>query len=436
MLQQVCVEKKSLRDYAPLVGEDAIEEIYRLARDLQGARVLHLNATAFGGGVAEILASLVPLLNDVGLVAEWRVMYGSDTFFCVTKDLHNGLQGKELTLSDESRQVYIEMNRLNAEAFDREYDFVIVHDPQPAAMLHFLSDRGLGKHWIWRCHIDTSRPNPIVLDFLKPFLEQYDAAIFTLPRFAPELLRFPRLFFVRPTIDPLSPKNIALTPEETDCTLRAFRVDPSRPLITQVSRFDPWKDPLGVIDAYRMIKSEMPNVQLALVGSMATDDPEGWDYYERTVRHAGNDYDIHILHNLHGVGSREVNAFQRGSDVVVQKSTREGFGLVVAEALWKERAVVAGNVGGIPLQIIDGVTGYLVEDKVTCAERVYRLLASPDQRQRFGQSGREHIRKDFLSPRHVKDYLALLMSMGQPASPPAEGARSPMRTAAGKEENE
>lgn len=411
MLQQVGVDVKSLRDYAPFVGEDVVEQIYQLARPLRGARVLHLNATAFGGGVAELLASIVPLTRDVGLEVEWRVIYGTDAFFNVTKAMHNALQGGSLCLSSEAQQRYIEVNQLNAEAFRGEYDFVVVHDPQPAAMLHFLPNRGVSRHWVWRCHIDTSQPNMAVLEFLKPFLEAYDAAIFTLPRFVPEALTFPRLFFITPTIDPLTPKNRPMPLEEAHRILGCFGIDVNRPLITQVSRFDPWKDPLGVIDAYRIVKTEVPEVQLALVGSMASDDPQGWEYYERTVRHAGNDYDIHILHNFHGVGNVEVNAFQRVSDVVVQKSTREGFGLVVTEALWKGRAVVAGNVGGIPLQVINGQTGYLVEDKIGCAERVYHLLKHPALREELGRSGRSHVGEHFLSPRHIKDYLRLFTDL-------------------------
>ena len=412
MLQPVSVEAKSLRDYAPLVGEEIIEQIYQMAKPLAGARVLHMNATAFGGGVAEILTTLVPLMSDIGLDVEWRVIYGTDTFFNVTKSFHNALQGAPLSLGTEAQRIYAEINHLNAQAFRGKYDFVVVHDPQPAAMLHFL-DRRLSRHWIWRCHIDTSQPNQAVLGFLKPYLEQYDAAIFTLPGFVPAELRFPRLFFITPTIDPLSPKNRPLSIEEARRILARFNIDHTRPLVTQVSRFDPWKDPLGVMNAYRMAKVELPQLQLALVGSMATDDPEGWHYYERTLRHAANDYDIHILHNLHGVSNVEVNAFQLVSDVVVQKSTREGFGLVVTEALWKGKAMVAGNVGGIPLQVIDGETGYLAENILGCAERIHHLLTRPDLREHLGQRAREHVRRHFLSPRHLKDYLELFIALDQ-----------------------
>ncbi len=416
MLQPVAVTTKSLRDYAPFVGEELIEDIYQLARSLRGARVLHLNATAFGGGVAEILSSLVPLMNDAGLNTEWRVIYGTDPFFNVTKSFHNGLQGASVSLSVEAERTYLEVNQLNAKAFVGEYDFVVVHDPQPAAMRHYL-DRRLSRHWIWRCHIDTSRPDETVLNFLKPYIDEYDAGIFTLPAFVPDALHLPRLFFITPTIDPLSPKNRPMSLEEARNILACFKVDLTRPLVTQISRFDPWKDPIGVINAYRMAKVELPQLQLALVGSMAADDPEGWDYYARTLRHAGSDEDIHIFHNFQGAGNREVNAFQQASEVVVQKSTREGFGLVVTEALWKGKAVVAGKVGGIPLQVIDGETGYLVGSALGAAERICHLLINPDLRESLGKHAREHVRQRFLTPHHLWNYLQLFTALDQQLSP-------------------
>jgi trehalose synthase len=410
VLQPVSVEPKELGDYLHEVGEQTIEELRRMAKPLKGARVLHLNATAFGGGVAELLYSLVPLMRDVGLEVEWRIIYGNDPFFNVTKEFHNGLQGAPVQLTDRGKELYLDVNKLNAQAFEGEYDFVVIHDPQPAAMLSFL-DRNLGRHWIWRCHIDTSKPNAEVLAFLTPYLVYYDAAIFTMPSYVPPSVNFRRLNFIRPAIDPLSVKNRDMTREEALETLKRYGVDPDRPVITQISRFDPWKDPLGVINAYRMVKVEIPEAQLVLAGSIATDDPEGWDYYERTVRKAGEDLDIHILHNFQGVGALEVNAFQRASTVVVQKSTREGFGLVVAEALWKGKAVVAGNVGGIPLQVIDGKTGYLVDDALGTAQRVYTLLKHPNHRDQLGLRALEHVREHFLTPRLLRDYLQLFTSL-------------------------
>ncbi|MCL4466551.1 MAG: glycosyltransferase [Chloroflexi bacterium] len=414
MLQLVKIEPSSLADYASLVGEEEIESIRSLGRSLKGLRVLHLSATAYGGGVAEILARLVPLMRDAGIMAEWRIIYGSDEFFNVTKTLHNALQGADVALDEGRRAVYERFSALNAEAFDGEYDVVVVHDPQPAAV-PALRERKGARRWIWRCHIDTSHANLGVWSYLKSFLLPYDAAIFTLPQYVPADSPFPRLSFIPPSIDPLAAKNSPLDRAEASRVLARLHVDPNRPLLLQVARFDPWKDPLGVIDSYRMVKIEVPTVQLVLAGSMATDDPEGWDYYERTLRHAGADYDIRVLHNLHGVGDLEINALQTLADVVIQKSTREGFGLSVSEALWKGTPVVAGDVGGIPLQVIEGETGYLVTGPLACAERVYSLLRQPELRSALGTRGREHVRQRFLITRHLKDYLELFGSLLTPS---------------------
>ena len=411
MLKTVELQPKSLTDYIPIVGDDTIEQIRALAEPLKGARVVHVSATAFGGGVSEMLYTLVPLMRDVGLEAEWQIITGTDEFFNVTKAFHNGLQGMDLPLSDEMKSIWQQYNQYNAAAFEGEYDFVIVHDPQPAGMHAYRQGRG-GRRWIWRCHIDTSTPNPAFWEFIVPYLQVYDAGIFTMQQYVGQGLAFPHLAIVTPTIDPLSPKNAAQSSEESRQIVRSYGLDLDRPLLTQVSRYDPWKDPLGVIDAYRLVKREIPGVQLALLGSMASDDPEGWVYYDRTVRHAGEDFDIYILHNFHGVGNREVNAFQTLSDVVIQKSTREGFGLVVTEALWKGTPVVGGNVGGIPLQVLDGETGFLVDSVEACAEKTLYLLQHPDEAQRMGAQGREHVRRNFLSTRHLRDYLQLFTDLG------------------------
>ena len=410
MLQRINVEEKRLEDYRSIIGDSKMEEILALAAPLKGAKVLHVNATAFGGGVSEILYALVPLMRDVGLDAEWQILHGEDEFFNVTKSFHNALQGAEIPLTEGTKEIFNRYNRLNAEALEGDYDFAVMHDPQTAAMLHYHGRQG-GKHWIWRCHIDTSTPNPEVWNFLQPYLELYDAGIFTLKQYVYGNLEFPVLALITPTIDPLSPKNRPQTLQESREIIRRFGIDTNRPLLVQVSRFDPWKDPLGVTDAYRMIKVQMPELQLALVGSMASDDPEGWDYYERTIRHAGEDYDVHILHNLHGVGNVEVNAFQNAADVVIQKSTREGFGMVVTEALWKGKPVIGGNVGGIPLQVIDGKTGYLVDNSLMCAERCYHLLQHPDEAKAMGQAAREHVRDNFLITEHLKNYLKLFTKL-------------------------
>jgi trehalose synthase len=410
MLQTVELQSKALADYAPIVGDETIDQIRVLAGPLKGARVVHVSATAFGGGVAEMLYTLVPLMRDVGLEASWQIITGSDEFFNVTKAFHNGLQGMDLSLTTAMKDIWRQYNEYNAAAFEGEYDFVIVHDPQPAGMRAYRQGKG-GRRWIWRCHIDTSTPNPAFWEFIIPYLQVYNSGIFTMQQYVGRGLTFPHLAIITPTIDPLSPKNATQSPEESKEIVRSYGLDLDRPLLTQVSRYDPWKDPLGVIDAYRLIKREVPSVQLALLGSMASDDPEGWTYYDRTVRHAGEDFDIHILHNFHGVGNREVNAFQSVSDVVIQKSTREGFGLVVTEALWKGKPVVGGNVGGIPLQVLDGETGFLVDSVETCAEKTLSLLRHPDEARQMGARGKEHVRNNFLSTRHLRDYLQLFTDL-------------------------
>lgn len=410
MLKTVELRAQALTNYAAVIGDEVIEQIRTLAKPLVGARVLHISATAFGGGVAEMLYTLVPLMRDVGLNAEWRIITGSDDFFTVTKSFHNGLQGMDLPLTEAMKDIWRKYNEYNAAAFEGEYDFVIVHDPQPAGMRVYCEGKG-GRRWIWRCHIDTSTPNPAFWEFIVPYLQVYDAGIFTMQQYVGQGLTFPHLAIVTPTIDPLSPKNAEQSSDESRKIVHSYGIDLNRPLLTQVSRYDPWKDPLGVIDAYRLVKREVPGVQLALLGSMASDDPEGWTYYDRTVRHAGEDFDIYILHNFHGVSNREVNAFQKESNVVIQKSTREGFGLVVTEALWKGTPVVGGNVGGIPLQVLDGETGFLVDSIETCAEKTLHLLRHPDEAKRMGREGREHVRNNFLSTRHLRDYLQLFTSL-------------------------
>lgn len=407
MLQHVDIEKKSLADYQSIIGKEAVHEILNLASKLQGARIVHINSTVFGGGVAEILQSLVPLMRDVGLDAEWQVIEGTDEFFNVTKASHNGLQGMDLEFREEMKEVWRRYNQLNAEKFEGEYDFIVIHDPQPAGMVHYHGRTG-GKHWIWRCHIDTSNPNPAYWDFYAPYIDEYESAIFTMKQYVGPGVDFEHLEIITPTIDPLSPKNARIPSAEAKEIIARFGIDVERPLITQVSRYDPWKDPLGVIDAYKIVKNEVPEVQLALVGSMATDDPEGWTYLDKTSRRAGEDEDIHILHNFHGVGAYEVGCFQTVSDFVIQKSTREGFGLVVTEALWKEKPVVGGKVGGIPLQIIEGRTGYLVETVEDCAKKSLYLLQNPDKRTDMGKAAAEHVKEHFLITRHLRDYLRLL----------------------------
>jgi trehalose synthase len=404
-LQQVNVGNKSLSDYTTIASRGLMEQIRGLAEPLAGKRVLHLSATAFGGGVAEILYTLVPLMRDGGLETEWRVIFGQDEFFDVTKAIHNALQGNPRGLSEEEKAVFRRYNQGNAEALTDEFDFVIVHDAQPAAMIEHA--REAGRRWIWRCHIDLSTPNREVLDFLHPWLASYDATVFHRQAYVPSANSLPPAYIWPPAIDPLAPKNMALSPEDAAYIVDQFGIDVDRPLVSQISRFDPWKDPVGVIEAWRRLRENHPNVQLALVGSMAHDDPEGWDYYNQTVAAADGDSDIFILSNLNNVGSVEVNAFQVHSAALIQKSIREGFGLTVTEGLWKARPMVAGRAGGIVDQIQDGETGFLVESVAECADALNTILEQPHEARAMALRGKEYVRRNFLTPRLLRDWLAL-----------------------------
>jgi trehalose synthase len=406
-VRDINVGHKFLADYQSIIFKDLMTEIRELAAPLQGRRVLHVNATSFGGGVAEILYTLLPLMNDVGLHAEWQVLTADNEFFNVTKSFHNGLQGAPVELTGKVRSTYEDVNRRNAAQLSGHYDFVVIHDPQPCAMRAWTATDGeAATRWIWRCHIDTSTPDRALYDYLLPFIRRYDRAIYTMADYAPDGLGIP-LEVVPPAIDPLAPKNMTLVPDDAHYIVRQFGIDVDRPLLLQVSRFDPWKDPLGVVDAYRLVKARWPEVQLALIGSMASDDPEGWEYLEKLHRYVGGDPDVYVLSNLDNIGSVEVNAFQSHAAVVLQKSTREGFGLTVSEGLWKARPVVAGNVGGIPLQIEDGVTGFLVDSSAACAERCLEILDRPEWARSMARKGKEHVREHFLTPRLLRDYLRI-----------------------------
>jgi trehalose synthase len=404
VLQPVNVGHKSLADYTHISGRALIEEIRELAEPLKGKRVLHLSATAFGGGVSEILFTLIPLMKDVGLDTEWQVIYGREEFFNATKLMHNALQGNPQDLSRDEWETWERYNEINARELQGGWDYIIVHDPQPAAMYRLVPEKA--NAWIWRCHIDVSTPNPATIARLLPWIEDYPDALFHMQQYVPHGMKG-KIHVIPPAIDPLAPKNMALSPEDASYVCEQFGIDIDRPLICQVSRFDPWKDPLGVIDAYRIVKQHVPEVQLALVGSMATDDPEGWDFFNSTVAHADGDADIHILNNFNNVGAIEVNAFQSQADVLIQKSTREGFGLTVSEALWKGRPFIGGNVGGIPLQVVDGESGFLVDSVDQCADRALKVLQDPGLGKQLGRHGKEHVRQHFLTPRYLRDYLRI-----------------------------
>jgi trehalose synthase len=409
MLQTVDVGERSLANYRGVAPDDILDELIRRAAALHGARVLHINATPYGGGVAELLRSLVPLMNDLGLIADWKIISGDDAFFQVTKTIHNALQGAATTLSPEAVETFTTNAARNTALLEEAYDFIFVHDPQPVAL---LSLRGKGDaRWVWRCHIDTSNPNPEVWRLMRSYLPDYDAAVFTMAEFVPPDMPIAHTEIIPPAIDPLSPKNLPLAPETSRQVLEWIGIQLQRPLITQVSRFDPWKDPLGVIAAYRLVRQEFPRAQLALVGSMATDDPEGWDVYRQVKEATTDDPLIHIFTNLTGVGNIEVNAFQRLSSVVVQKSIREGFGLVVSEALWKGTPVVAGRAGGIPLQMADGTGGFLVDGVEECATAVVTLLQDNARARELARGGQERVRAHFLLPRLLLNEVTLMTDL-------------------------
>jgi trehalose synthase len=402
--------KKKLADYAEVIGEKRYEHLLTLAKAAKGRSMLHINATAYGGGVAEILQNLVPLLRDAGVDAHWAVLDAPPAFYDITKKFHNALQGMKLDLSETEKKLFLDVARENAAQLT-DADVVLAHDPQAVALRHFAKDPHRAG-WVWRCHIDLTNAHQPVWQFLRPFVEEHDASIWTMPQFVrPDLKQ--KVLIQAPTIDPFSEKNRDMPIDEAREVMRRFRVDPARPILLQVSRFDPWKDPLGVIDAYRLVKKEIPGAQLVMIGSLADDDPEGQEYFDRTKKHGGVDSDLFLLTNLDGVKDREVNAFQRASTVVIQKSLREGFGLVVAEALWKGIPVVAGKVGGIVIQIENGVSGYLVSSAEECAARCLDLLRDPALRKRMAQAGREHVRENFLITRDLRDQLELVTSLAK-----------------------
>jgi trehalose synthase len=409
MLHVEQLRKISLDDYLGIVGEEEVNSVKALAEKLTRKSVTHVNSTAFGGGVAEMLQNLVPLMKDVGLDVHWEVIKGSLDFFNVTKKIHNALQGMNVELSPEEIRTYLEYNRQNSESTILNTDFVVVHDNQPAAMIQFLPTKK--NKWIWRCHIDLSTPNTSVWGFLEAYISHYDAAIFTSEKYVIPSLKVPKILIRPPSIDPLSDKNKEISAETVSAVLQKFGVNPEKPVITQVGRFDPWKDPEGVIDIYRLVKKEIPQVQLLLIAGMATDDPEGWTYFEKTARHAGDDNDVHLLTDLKGVKDIEVNAFQRASNVMLQMSIREGFGLSVTESLWKGIPVVGRPVGGIPLQIINGTNGYLVNTVNEAAEKTIYLLNHKEEAQQMGAKGKEHVKNNFLIVNDLKDYLKLFIDL-------------------------
>jgi trehalose synthase len=402
-------ESVKIDSYRPLVGDKLVDEIHSLATKLRGLRVCQINATASGGGVAELLSRELPVYTALGIQMDWRIVHGDKSFFNVTKQFHNAMQGARIDLTEDMKDEYRKHNRTSAEMLEEHYDIYIVHDPQPAALRYFHNETHAT--WIWRCHIDSSEPNPGVWEFLRPYVDAYDVVVFTMASFRPPDLSTEKVVFIAPAIDPFATKNMDMPQDLCRRAIADSGIDLRRPLLLQVSRFDPWKDPEGVIRAYRKIKKQRSNVQLALIGAMAGDDPEGWTMLERIEQEALEDPDLHVFTNLTGVGNMEVNVFQRGADLVIQKSLREGFGLVVSEALWKEKAVVAGAAGGIPMQFPAGYERYLVHTEDQCAEQLLHLLDHPDEAAELGRSGRKRVQNQFLLPRLIRDELRLFCEL-------------------------
>jgi trehalose synthase len=398
----------TLQDYQEVVGSGVIEELRVLAERVRGRRMQHINSTSVGGGVAEILTRMIPLFRELGVNATWDVIKGDQAFFNVTKAFHNALHGKEETITADMYQIFRSTTEMNLAEVNLSGDVIFIHDPQPAGLIQRKKEVARG--WVWRCHIDVSTPQPAVWNFLRPYIEQYDAAIFSMPDFAQQL-PLPQ-FRIAPSIDPLSDKNRQLDGKAVEGVFEKYHVDPHRPVLTQISRFDRLKDPLGVIAAYRMVRRRH-KCQLVLAGGGAPDDPEGEQVLREVQEAAADDPDIHVL-LLPPFSDLEINALVRGSTVLIQKSIREGFGLTVSEALWKKKPVIGSAVGGIKLQVIDGVTGFLVHSIEGAANRVTQLLSDRKLCERMGENGFEHVKQNFLVTRQVKDYLLTMLALGHP----------------------
>jgi trehalose synthase len=393
-----------VEDYAPIVGQPTIDELFLLAKHLGGKRLQNINSTAVGGGVAEILTQMIPLLKQLGVDATWDVIKGNEKFFATTKKFHNGLHGVPVEISDEEYDHFVQVNRENAGQLEFG-DMVFVHDPQPIGLIE--QRESIGRKWVWRCHIDFSRPDQNIWKFLEKYIVRYDAAVFSAPAFARNL-PIPQVL-ISPSIDPLSEKNRELPEETVDQVFDRFGIDRSRPVVTQISRFDYLKDPVGVVRAYKLAKKRV-DIQLVLAGGGATDDPEGPVILQQVMEEAAKDKDVFVLF-LPPSSDIEINALQRGSTIILQKSLREGFGLTVSEALWKGKPTIAGAVGGIPLQIAHRYSGILTHSVEGTAHWIKQLIHEPEFARKLGMNGREHILNNFLITRHIKDYLLLFVSL-------------------------
>ena len=399
--------RSRLRDYEPIVGRSSLEELGALAGKLSGKIIQIISSTFVGGGVAEILEHMVPLLNQLGVDARWDIINGSEEFFEVTKKFHNALHGKKEKISPEDFALFSEVTERNLEEIKFYGDYLFIHDPQPVALI--AKKREIGKRWVWRCHIDVSNPDKKVWKFLRDFIIDYDAAVFSSPNFAQQLPI--RQFLVTPSIDPLSDKNKELDSATIDSVLAKYGLTSDKPMIVQISRFDRLKDPLGVIEAFEMVSKNI-DCQLVLAGGTADDDPESEEVLEEVRRRAEGNHDIHVL-LVPPESDIEINALQRAATIVIQKSLKEGFGLTISEALWKAKPVVASAVGGIPLQIKNKLTGLLCYTVEGAAYALKQLLSNPEYAKWLGQNGREHVKQNFLIINHLKDYLLVFLSLDQ-----------------------
>jgi trehalose synthase len=397
-----------LEEYVPIIGPSLVDELRLIGQKLKGKTIKNINSTAVGGGVAEILNRMIPMMKELGIDAQWDVIRGGEAFYGVTKKMHNALHGAAGDLTDEERKAYQEAQESNLETMNLDADYMFIHDPQPAGLIRRKAEKG--GRWVWRCHIDVSAPNQGVWNFLKPMVEQFDASVFSAPRFSQQLQI--RQFQIPPSIDPLSDKNKELSKEYIDSVMERFQIPRDKPLITQVSRFDYLKDPVGVIQAYKMVKPYV-DCQLLLVGGGASDDPEGAKVLAEVREAAGNDPDIHVL-ELPPTSNLEINALQRASTIILQKSIKEGFGLTVSEALWKGKPVIAGAVGGIPLQITHKLSGILTHSVEGTAYWLKQLLQTPEFARRLGENGKENVRDNFLLTRQLREYMMLFLSLDHP----------------------
>lgn len=414
MLDKVGIAEKKLESYRGIAEDALLDEIYDLGGDLRGLRLCHLSSTPFGGGVSELLFSVVPLERDLGIQVDWYALPRAERFFKVCKLLHNALQGASPQISEEDKKLYLQYNREIARGFAGDsYDAVVIHNHQLLPMPGYSP--ASNTRWVWRCHLDTSSPHPPSWAFLKPLVQEYQGAIFTMKEFVPSDLKLPLVEVIAPAIDPLSPKNRELTLAQCIDFLSELGIDPQRPIVLHSSRLDPWKDPAGIIRSYYLAKESVPDLQLVITSSLALDDPETFSTLRIVDDEAAKDEDIHVYTNMDGFGEIEVNALQRVCSVGILKSLREGFGLFVSETLWKGRPVLGSRVGGIPLQLAGRLDYCLVNDVNECASKLVHLLTHQEYASELGEFGREHILRNFLSPRLVRDELAFVKSvLGEP----------------------